>query len=120
VYDLQNKEQEGAWRVNEGLGERVQSNSLRVDNFEIQIVHCQCVFDSVRLCVRFCVCVCVRACVCACVQSVLSVFRSLSTLEKTVDYFSLYIDCKLSKLVFIFHCRHGMICTEREREERNR
>ena len=51
--------------------------------------------------------VCVRVYVCVNVQSVLSVFRSLSTLEKTVDYFSLSINCKLSKLVFIFHCRHG-------------
>jgi hypothetical protein len=68
VYDLQNKEQEGAWRVNEGLGERVQSNSLRVDNFEIQIVHCQCVFDSVRLCVCACVCVCLCAVSSECVS----------------------------------------------------
>ena len=44
-----------------------------------------------------------------CVQSVLSVFRSLSTLEKTVDHFSLSINTKLCKLVFIFHCRHGTV-----------
>ena len=92
----------------------MQSNSPRVDSFEIQIVHCLCVFDCVRLCVCVCVCVCV-------LQSVLSVFRSLSTLEKAVDYFSLSINCKLSKLVFIFHCRHGMVhmYREREREEGN-
>lgn len=40
-------------------------------------------------------------------QSCLSVFRALTTLERTVDHCRVKLDLKLSKLVFIFHCRHG-------------
>ena len=47
---------------------------------------------------------------CIYIQSCLTVFRALSSLEKTVDYFTLTLNLKLSKLVFIFHCRHGEQC----------
>lgn len=40
-------------------------------------------------------------------QSCVSVFKALSTLEKTVDRCSFYLDSRHTKLVFVFHCRHG-------------
>ncbi len=40
-------------------------------------------------------------------QSVLSVFRALHTLERTVDRCTLYLDLDENKLVFVFHCKHG-------------
>ena len=40
-------------------------------------------------------------------QSCVSVFKALSTLEKTVDRCSFYLDSQHAKLVFVFHCRHG-------------
>lgn len=39
-----------------------------------------------------------------------SVFKALSTLEKTVDHCRI-LDEEQSKLVFIFHCRHGKVKT---------
>ena len=40
-------------------------------------------------------------------QSCVSVFKALSTLEKTVERCSFYLDAQQNKLVFVFHCRHG-------------
>lgn len=45
-------------------------------------------------------------------QSVLSVFRALHTLERTVDRCALNLDLDENKLVFVFHCKHGELVTK--------
>eukprot|EP00117_Sycon_ciliatum_P030720 scpid77246/ scgid0108/ Cell cycle checkpoint control protein RAD9A; DNA repair exonuclease rad9 homolog A; Rad9-like protein len=44
-------------------------------------------------------------------KSCLSVFRSLATLEKTVDRCSIDLDVLAAKLVFVLHCKHGITKT---------
>ncbi|XP_022109832.1 cell cycle checkpoint control protein RAD9A-like [Acanthaster planci] len=44
-------------------------------------------------------------------KSCLSVFKSLYTLEKTVDKCQIYVDLKDCRLVFLLHCKHGIVKT---------
>ncbi|XP_038054759.1 cell cycle checkpoint control protein RAD9A-like [Patiria miniata] len=44
-------------------------------------------------------------------KSCLTVFKSLYTLEKTVDKCQVYIDLKDCRLVFLLHCKHGIVKT---------
>lgn len=43
-------------------------------------------------------------------QSCLTVFKSLVTLEKTVERCRLVLDVELDRLVFQLHCKHGLFC----------
>lgn len=45
------------------------------------------------------------------IKSCVSVFKALSTLEKTVDHCRLQLDLQENKLVFVFHCKHGITKT---------
>ncbi|XP_071790558.1 cell cycle checkpoint control protein RAD9A-like [Asterias amurensis] len=44
-------------------------------------------------------------------KSCLSVFKSLSTLEKTVDKCQMHLDLKECRLVFLLYCKHGIVKT---------
>ncbi|XP_048252561.1 cell cycle checkpoint control protein RAD9A-like isoform X2 [Haliotis rufescens] len=44
-------------------------------------------------------------------KSILTVFRSLYTIEKTVERCKIHLDSEESRLVFQLHCRHGIVKT---------
>ncbi|XP_067685988.1 cell cycle checkpoint control protein RAD9A-like [Haliotis asinina] len=44
-------------------------------------------------------------------KSILTVFRSLYTIEKTVERCKIHLDSDESRLVFQLHCRHGIVKT---------
>ena len=44
-------------------------------------------------------------------KSCLTVFKSLSTLDKTVDKCKIHLDMKEARLVFQLHCKHGIVKT---------
>ena len=52
-------------------------------------------------------------------QSIVSMYRVLASMEKTVDHCNISVDELDCKLVLVFHCKHGEereIERERERE----
>ena len=51
-------------------------------------------------------------------QSIVSMYRGLASMEKTVDHCNIFVDELDCKLVLVFYCKHG---EERERvKERER
>ena len=44
-------------------------------------------------------------------KSCLTVFKSLSSLDKTVDKCKIHLDMKEARLVFQLYCRHGIVKT---------